>query len=119
MKSDPVSEPVFLCAVNELSEGQYREFQIDHDGEPVWLIVTRHRGQPRAWYNLCPHQGRPLNFAPNRFLTDDNNHLVCAHHGAVFDPGSGACIAGPCKNAELRKVAIVESKGQIRASLAA
>lgn len=114
-----MSEPVFLCAAEDMAEGQYREFQIELDGEPVWLIATRHRGQLRAWFNLCPHQGRPLNFAPDRFLTDGDNRLVCAHHGAVFEPATGQCVSGPCKNAALREVVIDESGGQIRASVPA
>lgn len=117
VSSDPVSETVFLCAADELTEGRFREFQIEHDGEPTWLIVTRQEGRPCAWLNVCPHQGRPLNFAPDRFLTDEENRLVCAHHGAVFEPSSGVCIAGPCKNAALREVPIDESEGRILAGL--
>src|SRR5699024_11858627 len=75
-----MSEPVFLCSAEDLAEGQYRELQVNHDSEPVWLIATRHNGQPRVWFNVCPHQGRQLNFAPNRFLTDKENRLVCVHH---------------------------------------
>ncbi|MDZ7790269.1 MAG: Rieske (2Fe-2S) protein [Xanthomonadales bacterium] len=111
-----MSEPVFLCPAEELAEGQYREFQIEQDGEPVWLILTRRGGRPHAWCNTCPHQGRPLNFAPDRFLTDDDNRLVCAHHGAVFDPDSGVCVDGPCKNAELRALTVEESDGRVYAA---
>ncbi|WP_181918258.1 Rieske 2Fe-2S domain-containing protein [Wenzhouxiangella sp. 15190] len=108
-----MNEPVFLCPSDDLTEGQYREFQIEQDEQPVWLIVTRQAGQPRGWLNLCPHQGRPLNFAPDRFLTDEDNRLVCAHHGAVFDPASGVCVSGPCQNATLRDIALDESDGRI------
>jgi len=110
---------VFLCATDEVSEGQYREFQIEHDGEPTWLVVTRCQGRARAWFNLCPHQGRPLNFAPDRFLSDDDNRLICAHHGAVFDPENGVCVAGPCQNAQLREVTLEENEGQLLAHLSA
>lgn len=110
-----MSESVFLCRAEELAEGQYREFQIERDADPVWLVATRHQGTPRAWLNVCPHQGRPLNFAPDRFLADEDRRLVCAHHGAVFDPADGRCIAGPCRNAELRHVSVDESEGAIRA----
>ncbi|WP_181918822.1 Rieske (2Fe-2S) protein [Wenzhouxiangella sediminis] len=111
-----MNEPVFLCPADELAEGQYREFQLELDAQPAWLIVTRRGGRPRAWLNLCPHQGRPLNFAPDRFLSDDENRLVCAHHGAVFDPDSGVCVAGPCKNAALREIDVGESEGRIFAT---
>jgi nitrite reductase/ring-hydroxylating ferredoxin subunit len=110
---------VFLCSADDLIEGRYREFQIEPDGEPVWLIATRREGRPRAWFNLCPHQGRPLNFAPDRFLTDDDNRLVCAHHGAVFEPDGGVCVAGPCQNAALREIALEESDGRVLASVPA
>lgn len=99
---------MFLCPGEALAEGHYREFRIERDGEPEWLIATRLHGRPRAWRNICPHQGRPLNFAPDRFLTDQENRLVCAHHGAVFEPDSGICISGPCQRAELSALAVFE-----------
>lgn len=110
---------MFLCPASELAEGRYREFQVEHDGETLWLIATRYQGRVRAWLNLCPHQGRPLNFAPDRFLTDKDNRLVCSHHGAVFEPSTGECVAGPCKNAALREVSIDEPNGEIFVSPAA
>lgn len=112
-------EPVFLCPADELAEGRYREFQVEQDGQPAWLIATRHEGRPRAWLNICPHQGRPLNFAPDRFLTDDANRLVCAHHGAVFEPSGGVCVSGPCRNAALREVGIEEADRNILVRLPA
>lgn len=117
--SDPVNEPVFLCPADDLAEGQYREFQLELEGQPTWLIVTRREGAARAWLNVCPHQGRPLNFAPDRFLTDEENRLVCAHHGAVFEPVGGVCVAGPCKNAALREVTLAEREGRILAAIKA
>lgn len=108
-----MNAPVFLCRSDELSDRRYREFTVEADGEPVFLVATRHRGEPRAWFNVCPHQGRALNFAPDRFLTDDDGHLVCCAHGAVFEPDHGRCISGPCQNAELKAVAISETGGEV------
>jgi nitrite reductase/ring-hydroxylating ferredoxin subunit len=117
MKSDCVNAPVFLCKSEELSDGLYREFMVELDGEPAFLVATRHRGQPRAWHNVCPHQGRALNFAPDRFLTDDAGHLVCCAHGAVFEPDQGRCISGPCQNAELKAVSVREGDGEVTVGL--
>lgn len=100
---------VFLCHSEELAEGSYREFVVEQAGSPLYLVATRRNGNPRAWFNVCPHQGRNLNWAPNRFLQDDDGNLVCAHHGAVFEPDSGCCIAGPCRNAALKPVELSES----------
>lgn len=104
----------FLCCADELIEGQFSERRFQSEGEIRYLVVTRHRGVAKAWLNVCPHQGRPLNWAPDRFLSDDQGHLVCAAHGAVFECDQGRCISGPCKNANLRAVAIEESDGQVR-----
>ncbi|QOC22161.1 Rieske 2Fe-2S domain-containing protein [Wenzhouxiangella sp. AB-CW3] len=108
---------MFLCQSDELSDGRFREFTVETDDETVYLVATRHQGQPRAWYNVCPHQGRALNFAPDRFLTDDHGHLVCCAHGAVFEPDRGRCISGPCENAELKAVTLAEDNGRITVSL--
>ncbi len=108
-----MNAPVFLCQSDELTDGRYREFTVDATDEPVFLVATRYRGEPRAWHNVCPHQGRALNFAPDRFITDDDGRLVCCAHGAVFEPDQGRCISGPCQNAELKAVALSEKDGQL------
>jgi nitrite reductase/ring-hydroxylating ferredoxin subunit len=112
-----VNAPVFLCNSDDLSDGRYREFMVEASGETVFLVATRHRGEPRAWYNVCPHQGRALNFAPDRFISDDEGRLVCCAHGAVFEPDRGRCISGPCQNAELKAVAISENAGEVMVEL--
>lgn len=72
------------------------------------LILTRHGGIVHGWLNVCPHQGRALNWAPGRFLTDDQGRLVCAAHGAVFTLPGGQCVGGPCRGAALTQVDINE-----------
>jgi len=103
----------FLLSSAELAEGGFREVELDAGGRPVWLIVTRHQGTPRAWLNVCPHAGRALNWAPDRFLTDEQGRLVCSAHGAVFEPDSGLCVGGPCRGASLREVAVIDTGSEI------
>ncbi len=111
----------FLCTSDTLAEGQYREFRVSdpdlaitvcHEG-PIDLVVTRHQGMAKAWLNVCPHQGRSLNIAPDRFITDDENRLVCCVHGAVFEPSQGRCVSGPCLNACLKTIHLIESEGSV------
>jgi len=97
-----------------VTEGGFREAVLDDLDPPRWLIVTRQRGRVKAWLNVCPHAGRALNHAPDRFLTDPDGNLVCAAHGAVFEPGAGQCIAGPCAGASLRAVDVEERDGAVR-----
>ncbi|HWF01953.1 MAG TPA: Rieske (2Fe-2S) protein, partial [Caulobacteraceae bacterium] len=33
---------------------------------------------------------------PDRYLTRENDLILCGSHGALFRIGSGQCIAGPC-----------------------
>ena len=103
----------FLLDADAVPEGAFREAQVERDGQPLWLVVTRHQGTPRAWLNVCPHAGRSLNFAPDRFAVDDRGRLVCAAHGAVFEPDQGVCVAGPCRGDRLRAVAVREVEGRI------
>lgn len=72
-------------------------------GESV--VVIRYGEQVTAYLNICPHAGRPLNWAPGRFLLSQGQ-LVCAAHGAAFKPESGECIGGPCKGQSLKRVSI-------------
>lgn len=108
----------FLLESSDLAEGAFREACVERDDDPLWLVITRYQGTPRAWMNVCPHAGRALNWAPDKFLTDDDGRLVCAAHGAVFEPADGACVSGPCQGAALRAVEIVEDHGEIRCAIA-
>ncbi|HEY7905989.1 MAG TPA: Rieske 2Fe-2S domain-containing protein [Wenzhouxiangella sp.] len=129
MNIDSQVPSLFLCDSHTLTEGHYHEFrfplselpaellaQLSAVG-PVDLIVTRHQGKPKAWFNVCPHLGRPLNVAPNRFLVDEHNQLICCVHGAVFEPNQGKCVSGPCLNAHLKAVAIEETEGKVSVRL--
>lgn len=103
----------FLLNAEDVPEGAYREAQVERDGQPLWLVVTRHEGTARAWLNVCPHAGRSLNFAPDRFLVDPAGQVVCAAHGAVFEPVEGICVSGPCRGDRLRGVPVREHEGRI------
>lgn len=108
-----MSPTKFICEADQLIEGVFVELQAETDQGTRFLIGSRHQGEARIWVNCCPHQGRPLNWAPNRFLKDEKGHLVCAAHGAVFETDEGRCLSGPCRNAALTSVAVREEDGQI------
>jgi nitrite reductase/ring-hydroxylating ferredoxin subunit len=73
------------------------------DGENESIIVNCTSAGIVAWFNVCPHQGRRLDYVPGKFLVDEGL-LVCAAHGATFRLEDGECIAGPCRGASLRAV---------------
>lgn len=92
--------------LDSLADGALAETEAVVEGDAESLIVLRQGNTVRAWFNICPHAGRRLDWAPGQFLRDTNGHLVCAAHGAAFDLASGQCVSGPCRGASLRAVAI-------------
>jgi nitrite reductase/ring-hydroxylating ferredoxin subunit len=69
------------------------------------VILMRQGSQVQAYLNICPHAGRQLDYAPGKFLLQDQT-LICAVHGASFNKTDGLCIAGPCKGDSLRSVGV-------------
>jgi nitrite reductase/ring-hydroxylating ferredoxin subunit len=104
-----------LLAAADLAEGQSREIALPRDaaGEPVSLLLVRHQGHIHAYRNQCPHQRVPLNWRPNGFWNFDHTALLCAMHGALFEPATCLCIYGPCHGRSLQRVPLEEREGMI------
>jgi nitrite reductase/ring-hydroxylating ferredoxin subunit len=102
-KDLPATAP--LLAFDAIEDGGLVEIEVSVDGDAESLIVHRDGDCVRAWFNVCPHAGRRLDWAPGRFLRSQNL-LVCAAHGASFELEGGECVAGPCRGASLRAVAV-------------
>ena len=60
-----------------------------------------------------PALGTPLDLWPNEFLSEDGRLIVCATHGALFEPSTGACIAGPCAGDALTRLAVRLEGGDV------
>jgi nitrite reductase/ring-hydroxylating ferredoxin subunit len=84
------------CAAATVPPGQSATFLLKRAGRTVHGFVVNYDGSYRAYVNCCPHNGTPLDLWPNEFFTEDGRALICATHGAVFEPTSGRCTAGPC-----------------------
>lgn len=102
-----------LMRAADLVEGDTREFALSHGDWPLSGFVVRTGGQVHAWLNRCPHALRPLNVLPNRFLTPERGTIQCAAHGALFEKATGLCIAGPCVDESLRRIAVRVTDGNI------
>ena len=83
------------------------------EGEPASLILLKSGDVVRAFHNVCPHAGRPLELAPGRFIVEDG-YLLCAAHGASFELQRGDCVAGPCRGDSLRAVPVRVTEGMVR-----
>jgi nitrite reductase/ring-hydroxylating ferredoxin subunit len=102
-----------LIALSQIAPGGFVEVEADVDGDAESLILYRDGDAVRAWFNVCPHAGRRLDWAPGRFLLSKDGLLVCAAHGASFELARGECVAGPCHGASLRAVAVEVCDGSV------
>jgi nitrite reductase/ring-hydroxylating ferredoxin subunit len=89
------------CAAATVPPGRSATFRLERAGRAVSAFVVNHDGQFRAYVNRCPHVGTPLDLWPNEFFTEDGRALICSTHGALYEPLSGRCTAGPCVGDQL------------------
>ena len=104
-------EPVRVLAdARRLGEGQGVRFTVMLDGLAEDAFAVRWRGAFHAYVNRCRHESLPLDFGDAHFFDDDVDALVCCHHGARYDPATGACRGGPCAGGALTALAL-ETRG--------
>lgn len=96
-----------ICERVTLSDGGIgTRFEIERDGQRIACIAIAFDGDVYAYRNHCPHRGTELDWQPGEVFDESGLYLVCATHGAVFEPASGLCIGGPCHGASLGKIPI-------------
>jgi nitrite reductase/ring-hydroxylating ferredoxin subunit len=108
--SDRPARSPRLIAVADIPDGGACEVEALVDGIEESLVLLRSGEHAVAFLNVCPHAGRRLDWAPGRFLIDQDR-LVCAVHGASFERMTGVCVGGPCRGNALRPIAVVERDG--------
>lgn len=106
-------ETACLLALEQIDDGGLAETEASIGGDAESLILLREGDTVRAWFNVCPHAGRRLDWAPGKFLKSKDGLLVCAAHGASFELAEGVCVAGPCRGESLRSVAVTVRDGQV------
>ena len=90
--------------LGEIEEPGALEFRVGEDDWPFRGVIVRWQSEVYAYANSCAHLGHPLNLAPDRFFNTDQTLLICASHGALFEPDTGLCVGGPCPGASLREL---------------
>ena len=109
----PVIEERVLGPLDEIADGGSKGYP-PAPGCFSGLFAVRRGDAVHVYVNSCPHIGVPLDFAPDRFLSADGGHIVCATHGAKFRIESGECYGGPCVGDCLEKVPARVADGMIR-----
>ena len=104
----------YVCASSRLQEGGCGvRFLLEHNGHSGPAFVVRHAGRAVAYLNRCAHKLVELDWQEGEFFDSGRRHLVCATHGALYDPASGVCVGGPCRGAALKAVPVREANGAV------
>ena len=69
-------------------------------------------GKYYAYKNKCKHLAVELDWDNNEFFEEEDRFIVCATHGALYEPSTGKCLMGPCsgKSLEALKIKIDQEK---------
>ncbi len=76
------------------------------------IILVKQDGVVHGYRNSCPHVGVGLDWGDGRCMSGPDQ-LICAMHGALFEAGSGLCIAGPCSGQALERVPLRIEEGRV------
>jgi nitrite reductase/ring-hydroxylating ferredoxin subunit len=102
-----------LCAVDEIIDGDAKEFSYRSGDDLHDIFIQRQGGSVFAYVNICPHAGTPLNMDGAKFMEKTGRYLMCHTHGALFQLEDGLCVAGPCNGARLRPVDVAVEGGNV------
>lgn len=108
---DTVStSPRVLCRLLDVPDGGVIGVDPPYP-QGVPLVLRRQGDSVQAWLNICPQDGRRMNWAPGLFHVKDGT-LRCAVRGAQFAlDRDGICTSGPCLGKSLIPVPVRAQDG--------
>ena len=102
-----------LCASADLANGGSAvPFDVVYGGQTCRAFAIRYRGEVHAYLNRCAHVAMEMDFQPNQFFDSSGDWLICATHGALYEPNTGRCRGGPCRRS-LVKITLSERDGVV------
>lgn len=103
-----------ICESHMLVERkQGLRFALPELGERATGFVVRYNGTVYAFINQCAHIPVELDWNEGDFFDLSKNYLMCATHGAHYQPETGECVMGPCKGRKLQAIQVVERDNKI------
>jgi len=106
--------PHVLCNLRDIEDGQGKGFALGDSPARLEIFVLRAGERVYGYHNACPHQGTPLDWVQDRFVSAETGLILCATHGAMFRVSDGYCVAGPCAGRALRSVPVsVDAAGRV------
>lgn len=111
---DPCFEPQHLCASGDLRErGTAITFDVMEFGRCTQAFALRFGDVAVAYLNRCAHVPAEMDWQPGEFWDQDRRFIICSVHGALYEPTSGHCLAGPCRGGRLHPIQLKEEGGQV------
>ncbi|NMG34083.1 Rieske 2Fe-2S domain-containing protein [Azoarcus sp. TTM-91] len=99
-----------ICLSSQLLEG----------GDGVRFLVgqeaafaVRYSGVVYGYLNRCAHVPVELDWLEGKFFDLTGHYLLCAVHGAHYEPRTGFCVMGPCKGGRLPRLTMRERGGEV------
>lgn len=106
--------PIALCEAGALVDGgDAFLFDLLEYGEPQRAFVMRWQGRVVGYLNRCAHVPAEMDWQPGRFLDAEARYIVCAIHGATYEPADGRCVGGPCGRGRLVALRVEERDGRV------
>jgi nitrite reductase/ring-hydroxylating ferredoxin subunit len=103
-----------ICRRDALVDGgKAIKFAAERDGRVLACFVVAYDNGVFAYLNVCPHRGTELDWQPGEVFEESGLYLICATHGALFEPNGGLCVGGPCQGAKLTSVPVVVDDQQV------
>ena len=96
-----------------IERGEGLRFDLPEYGERTTGFLVRYEAQVYGYVNQCAHVPVELDWNHGDFFDLTKHYLMCATHGAHYQPHSGLCVMGPCQGRALRKLNVVERDGKI------
>ncbi len=108
-----MTQAIALCNSADLVDSADAvPFEVVHEGRICPAFAIRYQGQVHAYLNRCAHVPMEMDYQPNRFFDSTGHWLMCATHGATYQPQTGRCRSGPCRGG-LVKIALSEVTGVV------
>jgi nitrite reductase/ring-hydroxylating ferredoxin subunit len=109
----PISERIALCGSADLQERALAvPFDVVYAGQNLRAFAVRFEGRAHAYLNRCTHLAMEMDYQPNRFFDITGRWLLCATHGAAYEPDTGERASGPGRG-PLVKIETSEEDGVV------
>lgn len=103
-----------VCASEALLDSDLGvRFELPELGPRATGFAVRYQGSVYAFVNQCAHVPVELDWNEGDFFDLSKHYLICATHGAHYEPQTGYCVMGPCKGKRLKPIKVIEQEGNV------